>query len=41
MERICPFLKGIGIVGNHNGSLCLSETGEWLHRNLSFIILQV
>ena len=31
-----PFLKGIGIVGNHNGSLCLSETGEWLHRNLSF-----
>ena len=29
-----PFLKGIGIVGNHNGSLCLSETGEWLHRNL-------
>ena len=31
-----PFLKGLGIVGNHNGKLCLSETGEWLHGNLSF-----
>ncbi len=30
-----PFLKGIGIIDNHNGSLCLSETGEQLYKDLS------
>lgn len=30
-----PFLKGIGIVENHNGSLYLSEAGVELYKNLS------
>ncbi len=34
-REYAPFLKSLGIVGNHNGSLCLSETGEWLSKNLS------
>lgn len=34
-REYAPFLKGLGIVGNHNGSLCLSETGERLKNNLS------
>ena len=31
-----PFLKGMGIVGNYNGSLGLSETGKALYEDMSF-----
>lgn len=31
-----PFLKGMGIVGNYNGSLSLSETGKALYEDMSF-----
>lgn len=34
-REYAPFLKGIGIVRNHNGSLCLSEIGENLYKDLS------
>ncbi len=34
-REYAPFLKGLGVVENHNGSLRLTETGEWLNKNLS------
>ena len=34
-REYAPFLKGIGIVRNYNGMLCLSETGEKLYNDLS------
>ena len=34
-REYAPFLKGLGIVENHNGSLCLSEVGEQLYKDLS------
>lgn len=34
-REYAPFLKGLGIVKNQNGCLYLSETGEWLNKNLS------
>ena len=33
-REYAPFLKSLGIVGNHNGSLCFSRNREWLSKNL-------
>lgn len=35
-REYAPFLKGIGVVENHNGSLYLSETGKRLSGDVSF-----
>lgn len=34
-REYAPFLKGIGIVDNYNGNLCLSETGKHLYKDLT------